>query len=277
MLSQPMVVLAAWDAVGPLSLQNVALDCFDGPGRKANDMTPSPARPAQEGTVPQSAASPDGFASAAPRRWLRLLPAWAGICYLAAWAVGLAAWPTNLALNATDNQVASSYQAHPVGAASQYLLSEGLAGLLLGVVLAAALISNREGDPARRLAPAVAAASAVAISLLQAVIGMYLIAAATHHDIARSGELSNLVNRLDGVKMLALAAVAAYLSARGTGHGRAPNWLRATAAFAAGSLAVSGLDYLQLANSLAWTVYISGPLLLAWIAATGIWLTRSSR
>ena len=39
---------------------------------------------------------------------------------------------------------------------------------------------------------------------------------------------------------------------------------------------MSGLDYLLLANSLAWTVYISGPLLLAWIAATGIWLTRSS-
>jgi hypothetical protein len=28
------------------------------------------------------------------------------------------------------------------------------------------------------------------------------------------------------------------------------------------------LDYLLLANSLAWAVYISGPLLLAWIAAT---------
>jgi hypothetical protein len=75
--------------------------------------------------------------------------------------------------------------------------------------------------------------------------------------------------------MLALAAVAAYLSARRTWD-RRPNWLRATAALAAAALAVSGLDYLLLANSLAWTVYISGPLLLAWIAGTGIWLTRSS-
>ena len=116
----------------------------------------------------------------------------------------------------------------------------------------------------------------MSISLLQAVIGMFLIAAATHHDIARAGGLSNLVNRLDGVKMLALAAVAAYLSARRTSDRRPPNWLRATAALAAAALAVSGLDYLLLANSLAWTVYISGPLLLAWIAATGIWLTRSS-
>jgi hypothetical protein len=241
-------------------------------------MTTPPVQRAREGTVPTDPALPGGLAeSPASRRWLRLLPAWAGICYLAAWAAGLAAWPKNLALNATDNQIASSYQAHPVGAASQYVLSEGLAGLLLGVVLAAALISNRDRDLTRRLAPAVAAAAAVAVSLLQAVIGMSLIAAATHHDIARAGELSNLVNRLDGVKMLALAAVAAYLAVRRTGHRRVPNLLRATAALAAATLAVSGLDYLLLVNSLAWAVYVSGPLLLAWIAATGIWLTRSSR
>lgn len=195
---------------------------------------------------------------------------------MAAWAAGLASWPANLALNAANAQVAISYRAHPAGAASQYLLSEGLAGLLLGVVLVAAVISNRDRGLARPWPAATTAAGAVAISLLQAVIGMFLIAAATHHDIARAGGLSNLVNRPGGVKMLALAAVAAYLSARRTSDRRLPNWLRATAALAAGALAVSGLDYLLLANSLAWTVYISGPLLLAWIAATGIWLTRRS-
>jgi len=29
--------------------------------------------------------------------------------------------------------------------------------------------------------------------------------------------------------------------------------------------------------ALAWTAYLSGPLLLAWIAATGIWLTATAR
>jgi hypothetical protein len=193
---------------------------------------------------------------------------------VAVWAAGLAAWPANLALNATNGQVAAAYRAHPAGATSQYLLSEGVAALLLGVVLAAALISGRDRGRAP-LWPAVTAAGAVAISLAQTVIGMFLIAAATHHDIARAGGLSDLVNRLDGVKMLALAAVAAYLSARGT-RDRPPNWLRAIAALAAVTLTVSGVDYVLLANSLGWTVYISGPLLLAWIAATGIWLTRSN-
>ncbi|HEX5292717.1 MAG TPA: hypothetical protein VFX25_27925, partial [Streptosporangiaceae bacterium] len=42
---------------------------------------------------------------------------------------------------------------------------------------------------------------------------------------------------------------------------------------AAIALAASAVAYLALASPLAWTVYLSGPLLLAWIAATGAWLT----
>lgn len=237
-------------------------------------MATSSARPAHEGADPGRGAGPSSAGNPSWRRWPRRLPAWAGIGYVAVWAAGLAAWPTNLALNATNGQVAAAYRAHPAGATSQYLLSEGVAALMLGVVLAAALISSRDRGRAP-LWPAATAAAAVAISLLQTVIGMFLITAATHHDIARAGGLSDLVNRLDGVKMLALAAVAAYLAARSTWDRRPPNWLRAIAALAAVTLAVSGVDYVLLANSLGWTVYISGPLLLAWIAATGIWLTRS--
>lgn len=234
-------------------------------------MTTSPTRPVQPGPG-AGRGRPSGLAA----RRLRLLPAWAGIGYVAVWAAGLAAWPVNLALNATNAQVAASYRAHQAGAASQYLLAEGVAGLLLGVVLAAALIAGRDRGRARAWPAAAAAGAAVAISLLQAVIGMFLIAAAAHRDIALAGGLSDLVNRLDGVKMFALAAVAAYLAARRSWDRRPPGWLRAVAALAAAALAVSGLAYLLLASSLAWTVYISGPLLLLWIAATGIWLTRSS-
>lgn len=238
-------------------------------------MTTSPAQPATAGA--SAAPGAPGFAGGgAPRRWVRLLPAWAGICYVAAWVAGLAAWPVNLALNAPNDQVAASYRAHPAGAASQFLLAEGLAGLLLGVVLAAALLASRDRSLARCWPATAAAAGAVAISLLQAVAGLFLIAAAAHHDAARAGGLSDLVNRLDGVKMLALATVAAYLSARRTWNRRPPSWLRAVAALTAAALAVSGVAYLLLANPLAWAVYISGPLLLLWVAATGIWLTRST-
>jgi hypothetical protein len=216
-------------------------------------------------------------AGPAPVRPRRYLPGAAGAAYLAAWAAGLAAWPSNLALNATSAQTAAAYQAHPAGAAAQYLLAEGLAGLLLGVVLAAALLPRAPGRLAR---PALgAAAVAVVISVTQCVLGLILVAAATSAEVSRAGRLSALENRLDGVKMLALAGVAAYLAARarGTAAGPQPRWLRAVAALAAVSLASSAVAYLFRDNALAGTVYLSGPLLLLWIAATGTWLTATRR
>jgi len=235
-------------------------------------MTTTPARPPE----PAARAVPGFGGSPGPRNSWYLLPAYAGIAYVVAWGAGLAAWPQNLPLNAASTQVAASYATHPAGAVTQYLLAEGLAGLLLGIVLASALISAGDRRAVRNRPIAAIALAAVVISLLQAILGMFLIAAATHHDIARAGNLSNLVNRLDGVKMLALAAVAAFLATRGAAA-RTPRWLRAIAALAAAALAVSGLGYLLLSSALAGAAYISGPLLLLWIAATGIWLTRSSR
>lgn len=194
-----------------------------------------------------------------------------------AWVAGLAAWPSNLALNASSAQVAASHRAHAAPAVTQYLLVEGVAGLLLGVVLAAAWVSaagRRPGWTAR--AAGVLGAGAVLVSLTQSVLGLILTAAATNHEIARAGDLFGVVDRLDGVKMLALAGVAAWLAVRFGAHQRPrqlPRWLQAAAVLAAVSLIVSGVSYLLLANALAWTVYFSGPLLLLWITATGIWLT----
>jgi hypothetical protein len=213
--------------------------------------------------------------AAGPRPRRRYLPAAAGAAYLAAWAAGLAAWPSNLALNATSAQTAAAYQAHPAGAVAQYLLAEGLAGLLLGVVLAAVLLPRAPGRLAR---PAVAAAAvAVVISVTQCVLGLVLVAAATSAEVSRAGSLSALENRLDGVKMLAMASVAAYLAARGRARGAVagpqPRWLRAIAGLAAAALVSSAVAYLFRDNAIAWAVYLSGPLLLLWIAATGTWLT----
>ena len=143
------------------------------------------------------------------------------------------------------------------------------------------------------LAVAGLAVAAVLISLVQCVLGLVLVAAATSADVARAGGLSALENRLDGVKMLALAGVAAYLAvtrararaaAGATGGATArvaaarprPRWLLATALLAAIALASSAVAYLLLANALAWAVYLSGPLLLVWIAATGAWLTATA-
>ncbi len=214
----------------------------------------------------------------AGRDGARICSGVAGIAYLTAWVAGLAAWPVNSALNATAAQVAAGYRAHPAGAVAQYLLVEGLAGALLGVVLACALLRRARGHTTTRAVGAVAlGAVAVGTSLVQCVIGLFLTAAATGNDISRSGELSALVNRLDGVKMLALAGAAAWLAALRKPAPALPRWLQATAVPLALALIASGYAYLTASNAMAWTAYVSGPLLLLWVTGTGIALTASRR
>ena len=256
-----------------------------GPATGGGASPASPARPARPGPRPATA------------RW----PAVAGLSYLAAWVAGLAVWPSNLAVNATSAQVTAAYQGHQAVAAIQYLLVEGLAGLLLGTVLTAVLRAAARGPRLAGVRPAaVLGILAVTISLLQCVLGLALVAAAA--DASRAGVLFELVNRLDGGKMLALAGIAAWLAARRgparsgparrgparigaapsaaprrDGGARLPRWLQIIAALAALALAGSAVAYLLLADSVAGLVYLSGPLLLAWITGTGSWLTISRR
>jgi hypothetical protein len=203
-----------------------------------------------------------------PAAWL---PAAAGVAYLVAWITGLAAWPVNLPLNATAAQTTASYAAHPTQAVVQYLLVEGLAGLMLGIVLGCALLPRLRGGNALRARGAVVfGAVAVGISLAQCALGLVLTGAATGHDVSRCGDLSDLVNRLDGVKMLALVGAAALLAAPDGRAPALPRWLRAVAVPLGASLIASGYAYLALSQPLAWTAYISGTLLLLWVTGLGI-------
>jgi hypothetical protein len=221
-------------------------------------------------------APPTSHTDSKPDRsvWRAYLPGAAGLAYVVAWVAGLAAWPVNLALNATAGQAAASYRAHPAGAIVQYLLVEGLAGLLLGIVLACVLRAARDRVGGRATGPAALSAIAVIASLSQCVIGLFAVAAATSGNAAACGSLTDLVNRLDGVKMLALAAAAAWLAVSGPAL---PRWLRALAVALGLALIASGCAYLTLSNALAWTAYVSGPLLLLWVAGAGVALTVRRR
>lgn len=208
-------------------------------------------------------------------------PAAAGVAYLLAWVTGLAAWPVNLPLNETPAQTVASYAAHPAQAVTQYLLVEGLAGLLLGVVLGYALFSLPRAGAALRFngagllmkGAALFGAVAVATSLAQCVTGLLVTSAATAHEVARAGDLANLVNQLDGVKMIAIAIAATCLALL-SGPGLAlPRWLRVTAVPLAIALVASGYAYLALSQPLSWTAYASGTLLLLWVTGLGIALT----
>jgi hypothetical protein len=224
-----------------------------------------------------TARSRDAAARSAARRaaWRANIPGAAGATYLMAWVTGLAVWPVNLPLNATAAQAAASHAAHPVAAATQYLLVEGLAGLLLAAVLGSVLLPRLRARTDRRatLTAAVFGVIAVVTSLAQSVIGVILVSAARGGNIATSGDLFTLVNRLDGVKMLALAVAAVCLAVIGRPTPALPRWLRGVAIPLAVALAVSGYAYLTLTNALAWTPFVSGVLLLLWVTGTGIALT----
>jgi hypothetical protein len=240
-----------------------------------DDLTTAPTAPtfadeAAGASLPSQAAAwlPGG------RGWRLYLPAVAGISYLAAWTTGLAEWPANLAVNAPGAQVAASYEPHTDQAVVQYLLVEGLAGVLLGVVLGYAVLSRSRGRfVVQPKGAALLAAISVVVSIVQCVIGIVLAAASARHDTVLSGDLFALVNRLDGAKMLAVAGCAAWLAASRP----MARWLQVTGLLLAVAITVSGLAYLALSNALAWTAYISGPLLLMWVTGIGVWLTVQRR
>jgi hypothetical protein len=151
--------------------------------------------------------------------------------------------------------------------------------VLLGIVLACELRAARDYAARvhvgrRATGPAVLCAIAVLTSLTQCVIGLFVTAAATGGNIASCGMLSDLVNRLDGVKMLALVGATAWIAAAGPAL---PRWLRGVTVALGLALIASGYAYLALSNALAWTAYVSGPLLLLWVGSAGIALSVTAR
>ena len=125
----------------------------------------------------------------APRGWFRFVPAFAGIGYGIAWVAGLAVWPSNLAIDASEREIVSLYAAHMRQATAQYLLVEGLAGLLLGIVLFYCLRYAGRRDRRWTSRAAVVGAFVVAISLLQCLLGLVLVSSASQGHSVQSGDI----------------------------------------------------------------------------------------
>ena len=108
------------------------------------------------------------------------------------------------------------------------------------------------GRGARKLgiAAVVAGLTAIAVSLVECVLGLLLAgSAAPDSEGERAGRLFDLIYRLDGVTMLALAA-----------------------------LALAGVGLVRrTVTTLAQAVLVSGPLLLVWVAGAGIALAWTGR
>jgi hypothetical protein len=94
------------------------------------------------------------------------------------------------------------------------------------------------------------------------------------HAAGRSSLLWEAINRLDGVKMFALAVLASAAVALTAPSGPLPRWLRYASLALAVSITVSGVAYLFLIQDLSWAAYVAGLALLVWVTGMGVALGR---
>jgi hypothetical protein len=234
--------------------------------------------------TPQAVTSPtrEPTAFTPRRRAIVAVPALAGIAYIAytaSWVAGLSVAPSSTSVRPTGSAVLASYAGHLGGATAQFVLTEGTASVLLGVVVVALGRAGLRAGAARSAWLTLGAGlTAAAIGIVQSGIGLYLTGSVV--PAGRAGDaaaLTDIISRLDGVKMLLLAATAIATAAMARRTGLLPRWLQWTALALAVAIIASGIGYALLISSLALAAWVSLPLLLVWVTSAGILLARPGR
>lgn len=206
--------------------------------------------------------------------WARTTPPALGIVYALAWAVGLSVGPASADVTASASQVVRGYLAQSGGALLSYLLTEGLAALALAGVVILLRRAAAARDAGRAML--VAGLTAAAASLVQCATGVLVvawIAPAGHVNLAAA--LIDLISRVDGVKMLILAVMAAATIPLVRARVIPTPFLHLAVALAA-ALLLSGIGYLLLLAPLMAAAFVSLPLLILWILAVGAVLARQT-
>ena len=205
------------------------------------------------------------------------LPVGAAAAYISAWLVGLAIWPGSPGVNANATHVADTYAAHHGLAIVQYLLVEGVAGMALGaMVLLIGLGLGATGNRRAGTIVLVSGLAATTISLAQAVLGAAMAAGAAHSAGTQStADVFDLLNRMDGVKMLLLAAMVASVVNASRRPRLLPGWLHAVGWALIAALVTSGVGYLLLSGPLAMVAALSLALLLVWVPAAAVTFSRT--
>jgi hypothetical protein len=199
-------------------------------------------------------------ATSSRRLWLLV----AAVGYSVAWILGLMVPVPAVDLDAPAQAVLGSVVGHEGPLALRALLVHGFAGVAL--VTVAVALARGTGSRSVLVAGVVAAA----LSLVQFVLELVLTGPAGWG----LPSLVDAVNRIDGVKMFALAALALAGAAairRGAG---VPRWLGGPGVVLAAALVVSGVGYALLIPVLGQAAYVSLPLLLIWVTGTGVALAR---
>ena len=142
------------------------------------------------------------------RRAIVAVPALAGIAYTAAWVAGLSVAPSSTSVRPTGSAVLASYAGHLGAATAQFVLTEGAASVLLAVVVVALGRAGLRAGAGRSAWLALGAGlAAAAIGIVQCGLGLYLTGSVVPAGrAADAAALTDAITRLDGVKMLLLAA-----------------------------------------------------------------------
>jgi len=221
--------------------------------------------------VLSESAAPPRPAGAAGRR-VSLIPVLAGIGFTVSWLAGLVLPVPNLAVTAPASEVIGRYGPHLGMVQAQFVLTEGLPAIGLAVIAAVLARVARAAGRGRAGVILVSGLLAAVISVAQYALGVMLAGwALPERASGRTALLFQALNRLDGVKMLALAVLATAALALTAGPAAPlPRWLRYASLALAVSITVSGVGYLFLIEGLAPVAYVSGVALLVWVTGTGV-------
>ena len=174
------------------------------------------------------------------RRRLLTLTGVTGIAFTLSWIAGLAVPAPSPKLTASGAEIIAALAGHGTAVAAQFALTEGLPAAGLAIVsVALARAARRSGAAVAARFACIAGVAAAVISLAQFVLGMALAGAAAP---GTAHPLYAAVNRLDGAKMFALAA----LGLAGAASRVLPRWLRYTGIALAFAITASGVAYLLL-------------------------------
>jgi hypothetical protein len=201
----------------------------------------------------------------------------ATIGYAVAWIAGLTVFASSTQVSANGVQVVRALAGHQFAAGLQYALTEGVTALCLIAVIWAVTGTTQPGRarPTIRLA----ALAATVVSLAECGLGLWLSAGlARPGEAGLAGAVNDAITRLDGLKMLliALVATAAAVAIRRRTL-PLPGWLSPLAAVLAVAIAVSGVGYLALSDAAASAAWVSLPLLIVFITASGLATARLRR
>ena len=215
---------------------------------------------ARNTTTPQRGSGPD-----ARRRRRRLtVPVVAGLGYSLSWIAGLAVPAPSPRFGAPGAEVVAALAGHGPIVTTQFALTEGLPAVGIAVIsVALARAACRSGATRAGRFALVSGLAAAIISAIQFGLGVALTATSTP---GPAHLLYTSVDRLDGVKMLALAVLGAAAATMTV----LPRWLRYTGIALAVAITCSGLVYLLPVTSLTAAAGPALVLLLAFMTSCGI-------